>query len=377
MSEPTDPHLIREPLETVHFLENKDAQVLQLRAERQRLADQFRNNQAVIAEGGWGRVEPYQLPEYIPFNPQNYVVDITRRGEFVSRRPDQFPHIPQRHELPGVVKLTLGDLDAAAEWEMVPELNPTSQRRPEANRLRQLVEDVTYQAVMRRIFLARLHLSSQIWDGILADRDAGAAWSEVLQHSHTKPLEADTMQHLLVQPSSMAERIMFTLGARLGSKVQPPFRAFRARAGVDRYEHVDLLMRVEPAGEAPRLVGIDVTHLGLPEELWGKSLVQQSGGRSAVRGTLRDPSTLDAHLPVHRTVVSAKAGIEWPRVLAEWQHKRAHTMVTPEYFLRPDQRIYLARRLLAVMKQTDEVPYYTFEGIDQAYQATYGQSVGY
>lgn len=362
--------------EALHALEDRDQNIADLRKWRRNVTAQFEDHQQAITQGHWA-AEPYQLPDYLPFQPQSYPIDITRHGELVSRHPNQFPHLPSRHDVPGVVKLTLGDLDAAAEWEMVPQLMPDSQRRPDAITVRQLVENVVMQAIMRRFFMARLELGDQLWKGILRDKDAGQPLEAIAQQSYTKPLQCLDLEQAFERPSLLAERIVFTLGARLGSRMQPPFRAFRARAGVDQFEHIDLLMRVEPQNDTPQLVGIDVTRRFLTEEVWGKGQVQQGSGRSASSGRLRDPATLVGYLPINRTVLSTGAGINWRHTATTWKMKRAHTMVTPEFFLRPDQRLHIARRLLAVMKQSDKVPYYTFEAIDHAYQTTYGQSVGY
>ncbi|EKD78935.1 MAG: hypothetical protein ACD_41C00224G0001 [uncultured bacterium] len=178
----------------------------------------------------------------------------------------------------------------------------------------------------------------------------------------------------------LAERITFTMAARLGSRIAPPFRPFRARAGVDMNEHVDLLLRVEPPDAEPTLVGIDVTTRSTPEDVWGKHFIQRDSGRSAVSHTLRDPATLERHLPAVRSVLATPHGIDWRYVRTIWSDRRGHTTITPEYMIRTDLRSDLGRRILNHVRSPEGRPYYGAAVTQQTYQSVYGQwdhSVGY
>lgn len=379
MPEPSERNSIRGPYDAIRRIEDQDVHIRELRDLRIRLQDQFANHTAAVQEGNWPAVAEYDLPEYIPFETTTYPVDMTRQGEFVSRHPNQFTHLPSRQEVPGVVKLTLGDLDAAAEWDMLPTLNPDSRKRPQSNHCRQLIEDVKYRAVMRRVFVARLLLAERIWKRATQLADGGAAWPDIPAQYEVEPGQAMTqltrpqVETALVKPGMLAERVTFSMAARLGSRVAPPFRPFRARAGVDMNEHVDLLMRVEPANAEPTLVGVDITTKQAPEDLWRKYFVQRDSGRSATTGTLRDPATLDYHLRAARSVLATPSGIEWLRVLHKWSDKRAHTTITPEYMLRSDHRIELGERILGYVHTPDGQDYYSPTVIQKTYRSVYGQ----
>ncbi len=379
MPEPSERNSIRGPYDAIRRIEDQDVHIRELRELRLRLQEQFANHIAAIQEGNWPAVAEYDLPECIPFETTTYPVDMTRQGEFVSRHPNQFAHLPSRQEVPGVVKLTLGDLDAAAEWDMLPTLNPDSRKRPQSNHARQLIEDVKYRAIMRRVFVARLLLAERIWKRATQLADTGSAWPDIpvqyeAEHSqNTAQLIRPQVEEALVKPGMLAERITFTMAARLGSRVAPPFRPFRARAGVDMNEHVDLLMRVEPPKAEPTLVGIDVTTKTAPEDVWRKHFVQRDSGRSATTGTLRDPATLDYHLRAARSVLATPIGIQWLRVLHQWSDRRAHTTITPEYMLRSDHRVELGERMLGYMRTPDGQDYYSSTMIEKTYRSVYGQ----
>ncbi|HBY73995.1 MAG TPA: hypothetical protein DEG44_04900, partial [Candidatus Kerfeldbacteria bacterium] len=180
MPEHLEPELIRGPYDTIRHIEDLDLHIRALREVRAHLQGQFADNMSAIDAGSWSQLAEYDVPEFIPFDTVTYPVDITRHGKFVSRHPDQFKHLPSRHDVPGIVNLTLGDLDAAAEWDMLPTLNPDSRKRPQANQARQFVEDVKYRALMRRVFIARLLLAEQIWKQAtaLADQET-LSWQDI------------------------------------------------------------------------------------------------------------------------------------------------------------------------------------------------------
>ncbi|MBI4407812.1 MAG: hypothetical protein HY565_04945 [Candidatus Kerfeldbacteria bacterium] len=377
MPERFEPELIRGPYNAIHHIEGLDLQIRELRDLRGLLQARFHDNTRRINGGDWSQFD-YDLPEFLPLAVTTYPVDITRRGEFVSRHPDQFKHLPSQHDVPGVVKLTLGDLDAAAEWDMLPTLNPDCRKRPQANRTRQLVEDVKYRAIMRRVFVARLLLGAQVWKQATALADQGVSWQDiaaryVVPGNYTKKLTRPTVEGALRHPGMLAERITFTMAARLGSRVAPPFRPFRARAGVDMNEHVDLLLRVEPPDADPTLVGIDITTRTMPEEVWGKYFLQRDSGRSAMSGTLRDPATLERHLAVMRSVLATPDGIDWRYVLQRWSDRRGHTTITPEYTMRADLRSDLGHRILNHVHTPDNQPYYDATVMNKTYMSVYGQ----
>lgn len=379
MPEPTAPERLRTVKDVVQHLENGDPNIQAIRALREQCTDRFQQNCEAIMTGDWSAPVPYDLPEFAAFHPTTYPVDITRGGEFVSRHLAQFAHLPTRHDVPGIVKLTLGDLDATAEWEMLPTLNPDCRRRPQANRLKQLVEDVTYRAIQRRLYLIRQLLAQQIWDAVNAQRQ-----QELLNYQQmqaTTQLNSTQVETALASSTGIvAERTVFTMAARLGSRITPPFRTFRARAGEDRYEHVDILMRVEPPESDPTLVGIDVTALDSAQDIWRKHYTQQQSGKVAQRGTMRDPARPEQYLPVHRSVLSAAYASDWDHLVPYWSQQRGVSILTPEYVLLKERRVQLGRKILKAVKHPDGTPYYDKAKIDHTYQALYGeydQSVGY
>lgn len=378
MPEPSDQDRLRRLTDVIHRIEDQDRNIQDLRALRDQLKGQFEDNTATILTGDWSAPVPYNLPEFAAFQPTFYPVDMTRQGEFVSRHPPQFQHLPSRQDVPGIVKLTLGDLDAAAEWEMLPTLNPDSRRRPKANHMRQLVEDVTYRAVMRRLFIIRQLLGQQIWDAIKDQREKGVSFQDIfhlgtISDQFTTHLTRPQVEQALAALSFVGERVVYTMAARLGSRIEPPFRTFRPRAGEDRYEHVDVLMRVEPPGSDPTLAGVDVTTKQSAQDMWDKHFRQVGQGRSATRGTLRDPANPDHYLPIHRSILSAPYGSDWDGLAKRWLQQRGATMITPEYLMLIDHRAVLGRKALLAVRQPDGTPYYTEDAIEKTYRAVYGQ----
>lgn len=368
------------PYDTVAYLENQDTNIQALRALRIHLQRQFADHLSAIQRGDLGEGSHYDLPEFIPFNPTTYPVEMTPRGALMSRYPDHFPHLPSHHDPSGeLVELTLGDLEAAAEWGMQAALQPDTRHSIHSVRLRQQVENVRYQAIMRRMFLARLLLADQVWKQVTKlVNEQNIPWSQVVEHYRAqsvpaKPLTRPMMEKALLQPGMLAERFTFTLAARLGARSVPPFRVFRARAGVDANEHVDLLLRVEPVRGTPTLAGIDVTTKQRPELVWAKQSLQESSGHHAISHTLRDPATLNKHLPARRSVLSTPDIPNWGYLHNLWLRRRGDTAITPECFMRSDHRGELGKRLLAHVREPNGVSYYSKTSIDSIYAAVYGQ----
>lgn len=364
------------PIEIIHQLERSDTNIVELRQCREQLLRRFVQNRTAISNGDWAAVEPYQVPEYIPIHPMEYPVEVSRRGEFISRQPERFSHLPQRADVPGVVRLSLGDLDAGAEWDLFPVMESTDRHRPAANAARDRIEDVRYQAMLRRLYTARGIYGTQVWQAVFTNKDKSKlSWTnfrETLNDTdiQTQRLTATDVEKLLMEDNVLAERMVFTLAARLGGRATPPFRAFQARAGVDTHEHVDVILRVEPPQQDPTLVGLDVTMRVDEESLWNKYYRQRGQGRSAVSGTMRDPATLDRHLSVFREILSIPAGIDWKTLMQRWQ-QRQQTMVTPEYLIQSALRERLANRILQQIKAPNGTKYCSDQTSKKLYQQLY------
>lgn len=365
----------RRQLDKLHIyreIVNANRDVQQLRRRRAVVTALYEHNRAALQNDPTIELQPFPFSE-LELDIRRYPVRLSRAGELYTADLVNNPHLPRRPDVPGALRLTPGDLHAAAQWGMLPQLEIIGKRSPQDIRAaRATVDFVEYQTILRRLFFEKHLYDDQIWDYVSSVGRPGQPMQSIaahLQQCPVHPVIKTDIDRYSVRPSVLAERICFTLLSRLGGRLQPAVSVFQPRAGVDRFKKVDILARVDSPDLEPGLIGIDVTLTNDAESIWNKVQRVRPGDIAQVI-TTTDPST-GKSLPVHRDVVVWPLQVLPQAVLESWQAKRGTTTLTPEYMVPPNYRELLSRSLLKRICTPNGERLYNDETMATAYAALY------
>jgi hypothetical protein len=316
---------------------------------------------------------------------RRYPIEVTRQGQIISRDLTKFGFLPHRADL-RLVNLGRGDLDAAAEWGMLPALPVQPEqiegmrpfhRREGAHQALATVARLESTAIISNINLLQHQRIHNLYDanthGRLPDSVSPPQVGDLTEREMTAELRTLVAESHLEgyneRPEQLAERVAFTLLARMGARMAPAFEVFRSDVGEDVLANVDLLARTHDLiGARSWFTGIDIT-----------TAMDQ---RVVVRKQTRldqQPSPFDLADPeTGRSLLARKAlvnlrGFDWQHMLKAWEQRRGNTAITPEYFLRFDHRRELAAMAISRLKQLSGEPLYSYESIRKVYESVYGK----
>lgn len=316
---------------------------------------------------------------------RRFPIEVTRQGEIVSRDLTTHAFLPHREDL-RVVPLTRGDLDAAAEWDMLPALpmepgeidkvRPFYRRegayqalgtvsRLESNVILSVIDRLQhqrihdlYEANSQRRLAERVEPPSV---GDLSEREMTAELRTILRSSR--------LEQYMERPEQLAERVALTLMARLGSRMVPNYEMFRSDVSEDLLSNVDLLARTHDlVGKRSWITGLDVT-IATDQDVIARK--QRRLGPAGNLMEMHDPET--RHLTQGQKTLLHLRGYDWPHMLQLWEQRRGNTTITPEYFLRYDHRRELASQAIGKLRQLSGDPLYSYESIRQVYTKVYGR----
>lgn len=355
-------------------LEQHDLNIAAVNVQRDRLVDTYQHNRAAIAAGQFHDRQSFAVETIVP-NIRHYPIHLSRRGSFYTTDFKANTHLPQRKDIANAIILNPGDLHAAAQWQMLPQLEqPRTPHNDKTNRAAyDVLNEVEFFTSLRTLYTKKQLYGNQLWKVIdtawLSSEQRQQLLTTATQSVHTKALDQGSIDAYLTSASVLAERLAFSLLARLGSQLEPHFTVFKPRAGVDRYKKVDLLARTEPTKAEPWLVGLDITMNHRPETIWQKhlDLMSQPPGL-----TTADPRTGQG-LPLYRDIAV------WPTLArpddcyVRWQQSRGTTTITPEYYMNRAERQEFGENMLGRFCRPSGERLYTNATIDRVYQAVYGQ----
>ncbi len=308
--------------------------------------------------------QPFTLLETEP-NVLYYDLQISPDGELFTTDIAAHPHLADHQKDTGRLPLTVGDLDAAAQWGMLPKL-VTAEQQPaqETQRARLLINRLIYDTLARRSNAEAKLYQNQVWEDMKRhgfDREP---------QDIVRPVTAEMVEQALTSHGALAERIAATTLARIGSRCDPPLRVFQANAMQDERLHVDLLARVITDG-SPWVVGIDITTSLDPQNLQTKrNFVERFNGKQH-KDQIHDPITQKG-VPL-RHALAIWSRIATPAsIINTWKQRRGNTMMTPEYLMSSDDRTLLLAVLLSSIRTMDGNPVYDEDHIIDAYRQTYG-----
>lgn len=355
-------------------IDDFDSGIAELRTLFEEVTDTQHHNAAAIQAGEIAEVRPYPLETLYP-EPHFYTPELTRRATWIDRTGQDHPFL-EAEKATGVTAITAGDMHAAAEWGMFPVVQYTDKQQRAAQRpghsLRTRATEldaVMAQATLRRLYDLKHWRLNETWEylnvftsterediqRILGDRNVPDLMDGVSAiHSPT------------VSNGVLGEKFAFTLLARLGPRMNPACEVFKTRAGVDRIEKLDLLVRYQDDAES--LQGIDVSVGSSNEQMWAKFLSTQ---RKDLPTHTKDPVTWQRR-KVDRTSLSWPK-VEWPTVMEEWRRKRGSSTITPEFFVRPDRlHTYALRSMNVVYRGSTPWKEYRKNGAADIMQRVYG-----
>lgn len=371
-----DPERSRRARNVYHMLEAQDPRTRALSELRARFTYIHEENNRAIEAGQFAALQDYPLDEF-PVTIKPYPIRLSRRGSLYTNDLTQHYYLPHRREVPNALIFTVGDLHAAAQWHLIPHLENAAEHRNEEyirNALR-AVNDVQYHTFLRMCYTYKHRYDQQLLDVIGTTQEEEEKWANLMQDAQagkvlTRDVTPREIEEYLTRPSILAERFVFTLLARLEDRAQPPFTVFQPRAGVERFKKVDLLVRMEPEGEHPWLIGLDVTTTQSAEVIWGKHI---RAGALTRQPTTKDPLTGETLYLYTRLAL-------WPTPMAQptecyrqWQQQRGDTAVTPEYFIDPAARRRIAEHLLYNLRRPNDEPLYSDETAAALHTTVYGQ----
>jgi len=348
--------------------------VQELRQRRDSVTAQFERNRQTLRDDPTAEVESYNLETLIP-DLRRYPVKLSHGGELYTTDFPNNSHLPRRAEVPSALRLTPGDLHAAAQWGIMLQLELSGKRAPQqVQAARALLNFVEYQTALRRLFFEKHVYDDQIWDriGHQNDRSLGSQTMVNLADGFSiQPVTQEQITAYTERPPVLAERMCFTLLARLGGRSLPPLTVFQPRAGVDRFKKVDILARVEQSQTEPWLIGIDVTLTNKPKEIWDKYNRTRDAEQVPKRVVTTDPGS-GAPLVLQRDIVVWPLQVLPEEVLRQWEAQRGTTTITPEYMIPPRYRALLSRSLLKRISSPEDNRVYDDEAIAKTYGEMYG-----
>lgn len=377
MSEPgsersRDTRLARRRL--YHELLAHNPHVQELRQRRDSVTTKFEHNREALRDDPTAEIESYNLETLVP-DLRRYPVKLSHGGELYTTDFSNNSHLPRRTEVPSALRLTPGDLHAAAQWGIMPQLELSGKRAPQqVQAARALLNFVEYQTALRRLFFEKHVYDDQVWDLIGHQNDrslVGQSVATLAKDFAQQPVTQEQITAYTERAPVLAERMCFTLLARLGGRSLPPVTVFQPRAGVDRFKKVDILARVEQSQVEPWLVGIDVTLTSKPNEIWDKYNRTRNAEQMPKRVVTTDPGSGEP-LVLQRDIVVWPLQVLPEEVRRQWEIQRGTTTITPEYMIPPQYRALLSRSLLKRICSPEDNRVYDDEAIAKTYSELYG-----
>lgn len=367
-------HLQFNRTQVYHDIIDASSEVEKLRRRRSAVTSIYEENRVALQKDPTAELQPFPFSE-LEVDIRRYPIRLSRAGEFFTADLANNSHLPRRPEVPSALHLTPGDLHAAAQWGMLPQLEIVGRRSPQdVQAARAIIDFVEYQTALRQLFIEKHLFDDQAWDYVGSIRDPKQAAQSSAEHINQCPIRPITHTDIYTyseRPPILAERMSFTLLSRLGGRLQPPISVFQPRAGVDRFKKIDILARVDSPDTEPGLVGIDVTLKNNVRDIWDKSLRTQTPRLTAQPTTTTDPRTGQSS-PVHRDVVVWPFEVSPYAIFELWKVNRGTTTLTPEYMIPPIYRKLLSRSLLKRMCTPGGQRLYDDATIVQAYATLYG-----
>ncbi len=337
------------------------------------LRNQLIANFKRIQGGDFESLQAYSLPEYLQTETRYYEVGMNAAGGLIGKASDH-PHMPSQSD--GTVLFTTGDLHAAAEWDAVPVLSQ-SDNQPATLQARKEIEVVKYHLALRRVYAAYLAYSEQLWNTARhLETTTGLNGEDLLDFVQTtKPgstVRLTTARFAEVQNRSgtIAERVAFTVGARLGAHLRPSFEIYRAKPEYDTDRKIDIILRVLSSPQETHLVGFDVTARQLGAELRMKREVQMRANGGSHNTLLRDPAT-NKKIPAHLDLLKMP-NVDWPTMVLYWSKHQLSPTETPEYRMSADHLSTLIDEMLSRMKRADGLEFYNTEKVQRVRSQLYG-----
>lgn len=363
------PDLAKSPIHYFNKLLRASPQVVELHERQKSLGERYRSNREALADDPSVVPDSYGLESIGP-DLRYYGVRLSKRGELFTTDFSAHPHLPRRREVPDALQLTVGDIDAAAQWVMLPKLDVSHQRAPQHEQAaRLMINRITYETAQRHLHAEMYLYRQQIWEKMKSTGQSieGLLVPEMAE-TIAVPVTSEMIHDHLNQDWVLAERVGATTLARVGSRTQPKLQVFQPSTVEDAMQKVDILARLVDANEQPWIAGLDMTNAHSHAVMRHKALSMRPNSVRSV--SIRDPLT-NRKVPLHREVAYWPDQAEILQMMKRWETERGSTMITPEYMMSSDARTRLVAMLLYKICTPTGDHVYNDEAIIKAYQTTY------
>lgn len=360
-----------------HILERRDPHIAENRTQRRAAIIQYRANETAIQERQFADIQPLPLEQYLP-NLQRYPLRVSRHGHLFTNDFKQHDYLPRRRDVPHALAVTTGDLHAAAQWDVLPQITNLDSLPPQQlEQTHRLLNELELRTLLRHFYIEKHLYDDQLLKtteryAMTRDRRDITAFMEQADAGkfNAQLVDQAAIADYLTRPSVLAERVAASLLSRVGAHIRPSFKVFSPRAGTDRFKKVDLLAQIQASGAEPWLMGLDITTATQAEVLWDKHIKMMQDQR---------PQRTTDLLSGQRYLLK-RGNAVWPAAdfsphfcYDRWQKQRQQSLATPEYYMRTKDRAAFVENMLRHFVTPENEPLYEPAAISAAYQAVYGQ----
>lgn len=364
-------------LDLYHILERRDPHIAENRTQRRAAITQYRANETAIQERQFADIQALPLERYLP-ELQRYPLRVSRHGHLFTNDFKQHYYLPRRRDVPNALAVTTGDLHAAAQWDVLPQITNLDSLPPQQlEQTHRLLNELELRTLLRHFYIEKHLYDDQLLKtteryAMAHHRRDIAAFMEQADAGkfNAQSVDQAAIADYLTRPSVLAERVAASLLSRVGSHIRPSFKVFSPRAGTDRFKKVDLLAQIQASGAEPWLMGIDITTATQAEVLWEKHLKMIQDQRPQ---HTTDLVSGQRYLLKRDNAVWPAADFSPHFCYDRWQKQHQQSLATPEYYMRTKDRAAFVENMLRHFVTPENEPLYEPIAIMAAYQAVYGQ----